>query len=447
MNRFFPKRRLAAAAMGALMLSACVEMLWTFSYSEEGAEGTLAHFVAQGPGDSVLLAGDVMLPGDGQTFLLRGDPFVSRHSADGQLMWRYRPEDGTSFLGATSLSTAPDGSIYFTDMREAAMVLTRLDADGNMLWEYQRPQTTDLFNTGLALFTQSLGTDRVLMGVTLQSDTADPPGTLAALNNQGELLWEFHGIGSGNYDTRVRFTATVLESGDIATFYSYSEWDDLGRTGGAITVLDGNGVSLGSVSQETLGLQQIFDLTAAGTNIAVVGRTESGSRLLVLGSDLQVLQQREFGSATTGRVAADDDTLCFVLLAVNEQPSDFAEVGSTTLGIIDRNGRATWDTTLTALNSNSASLTADQHRCAYTDMALLPPAGVMDGSRIQTQTQIYSTKGVLDTVTVAGDPGFATFGHALLRGQSLHTATNTMQPLSEADEQPPTATLYRHRVY
>ena len=440
-------RRLAAVASGALTLSACVQALWTVNYSVEGSDGTAAHFVAQGPGDSVLLAGEVILPGDPETFLLRADPYVSRHSADGQLLWRYRPEDGTSFLGATSLSTAPDGSIYFTDMNEDALVLTKLDADGNRLWQYQRPQPGDLFNAGIALFTQTVGTDRVLMGYTQQQDPANPPGTLVALNDQGEVLWEFNGIGSGNYDPAVRFTASVLNDGRIATFHSFSTLDEQGRTGGAITVLDADGNTLNTVTQESLGLQRIYDLTASGAGIAVVGSTEQGSRLLVLGANLDVLQQRDFGSATTGRVAVQDDTLCFALLVVNEPSTDYAEIGTTTLGIIDRNGRETWDVTQTALNSRAASLTVDNHRCAYTDMALLPPAGVEDGSRIQTQTQIYSAKGVLDTVTVAGDPGISNFGHTLLRGQSLYTASNVISPLSELGDSAPTATLYKHRVY
>ncbi|NPU90573.1 MAG: hypothetical protein HPY82_01550 [Gammaproteobacteria bacterium] len=444
---FTAARKVAAITLGTLMLSACVEALWSSSYSEEGADGTLANVVVPGPGDSVLLAGNVILPGDPQTLLLRGDPFIARHSAQGELLWRYRPQDGTSFVGATSLDTAPDGSIYFTDMRESDLVLTKLDADGNRLWEYRRPQVDDLFNAGLALLTKTVGTDLVLMGVTRQADETDPPGTLVALDRQGQVLWEFNGIGSGAFDQSVRFTAGILADGRIATFYSWSEWDAAGRSGGVITVLDTAGNTLATADQATLGLNRIFDLVAAGENIAVVGRTEQGSRLLVLGRDMDVLLQRDFGDSNTARLATQDDTLCFALLTVNDPVTDFVERGITTLGIIDHSGRATWETTLTDYNSRSASLTADNHRCAYSDMTLLPPDGYQDASRIQTRTQIYSAQGVLDTVTVPGDPGIANVGHALLRGQALYTAANTTQPLSEYLEQTPTATLYKHRVY
>lgn len=444
---FTAARKVAALTLGTLMLSACVEALWSSAYHEEGADGTLANFVVPGPGDSVLLAGDVILPGDPETFLLRGDPFIARHSAQGELLWRYRPQDGTSFVGATSLDTAPDGSIYFTDTRENDLVLTKLDADGNRLWEYRRPQLDDLFNAGLALLTKTVGTDLVLMGVTRQVDDTDPPGTLLALDRQGQVRWEFNGIGSGTFDQSIRFTAGILDDGRIATFYSRSEWDAAGRSDGVITVLDTAGNILATVAQATLGLSRIFDLAAMGENIAVVGRTEQGSRLLVLGRDMDVLQQRDFGASNTARLATQGDTLCFALLTVNDPVTDFVERGTTTLGIIDHNGRATWEATRTDYNSRSASVTADSHRCAYSDMTLQPPDGYQDASRIQTRTLIYSVQGVLDTVVVPGDPGIANAGHALLRGQALYTAASTTQPLSEYLEQTPTATLYKHRVY
>ena len=448
---FTSARKVVVLTLGTLMLSACVEALWSASYSEEGADGTLANFVVPGPGDSVLLAGDVILPGDPETFLLRGDPFIARHSAQGELLWRYRPQDGTSFVGATSLDTAPDGSIYFTDMREQHLVLTKLDADGNRLWEYRRPQEDDLFNPALALLAKTVGTDLVLMGVTRQAEAAEPPGTLLALDQKGRVLWEFNGIGGGiggaTFDQSIRFTAGILGDGRIATFYSWSEWDAAGRGGGMITVLDTAGNALATVDQTTLGLNRIFDLAAAGENIAVVGRTEQGSRLLVLGRDMDVLLQRDFGASNAARLATQGDTLCFALLTVNDPVTDLVERGSTTLGIIDRNGRANWETTLTDYNSRSASLTADHHRCAYSDMTLQPPDGYQDASRIQTRTLIYSAQGVLDSVTVPGDPGIANVGHALLRGQALYTAASTTQPLSEYLEQTPTATLYKHRVY
>lgn len=447
--------RLLAAVLGTVALSACVESLWSIAFDVPESNGTTASFVVPGPDDSVLLAGNILLPPDPFDFVLAGDPYVARHASDGRLLWRYRPNDGTSFVGVSSLATAADGSIYFSDMRKENVVLTRLDADGQRRWEYRHPQDS-LDNPLLALLVKPLGQDRVLLGLSHQYVSADqPPGTLLALDNQGQVLWSFDGAGSGAFDQEIQFDAEILDGHRIATFFSRSDIDNQWFAeepaplpqGGAISLLDADGQVLVQVEQAALGLTTIFDLAPLGNRIAVVGRTLTGSRLLVLDDQLSVLQQRDFSATTTGRVASDGDTLCFALLSLDSTYEGPVAPGHTTLGIIDRNGQSHWETTLEQPGSRAASLTANGQRCAFTDVTLKPGASYPDDpDSVETQTRLYARRGLLDTVIVPGDLYLSTTHHALLQGHALYTATTTFPALPGADPRA-TATLHKHRVY
>ena len=214
-------------------------------------------------------------------------------------------------------------------------------------------------------------------------------------------------------------------------------------------ILDNTGELVQSTEANALGLDKIVNIATWKGHLIVAGYAGTTTRLIALNNELpatplQASQIQEFPRQSVEalpfvKFAADQDTVCF---AITSQ-SDPEKTGPLVVGVIDSQGN-TWSNTYpdAYLSTNAPSVQKD--RCAMA-MDVEASAG---SAQMQTQTLLFSSRGVNETLKHRGILLSASAGHSTqpiyFQGDDIVSAL-TIQ--GDEDAPVPQIVLSKHRIF
>jgi hypothetical protein len=142
---------IALAGLGAARAQIVAESLW--SVSAGGSGWDYGRQIAVDSGGNVIVAGQfgdsatfdqITLVGTASEQYGLGNAFIAKYSSEGTLLWAQAITRSTTNLLSCGLVIRPDDTIYvaaqaFGDNDSRDLVLSKFDADGNLLWTKVKP--------------------------------------------------------------------------------------------------------------------------------------------------------------------------------------------------------------------------------------------------------------------------------------------------------------------